>query len=63
MDTHIRGVKVKQYILPEQLGQAILNYLAKKPYEETHQLIQGLQQIKEMPPKDQPQEKEVREGE
>ena len=37
--------------IPRELAQALLNYLASKPYAETHQLIGALQGMKEIKPK------------
>jgi hypothetical protein len=36
----------KQFIIQEDLANAILQYLASKPYTEVFQLIGGLQQLK-----------------
>jgi hypothetical protein len=38
----------KQFIIQEDLANAILQYLASKPYGEVFQLIGGLQQLKIM---------------
>jgi len=38
----------KQFIIQEDLANAILQYLASKPYSEVFQLIGGLQQLKIM---------------
>lgn len=36
----------KQFIIQEDLANAILQYLASKPYSEVFQLIGGLQQLR-----------------
>ena len=36
----------KQFIIQEDLANAILQYLASKPYAEVFQLIGGLQQLR-----------------
>jgi len=36
----------KQFIIQEDLANAILQYLASKPYGEVFQLISGLQQLR-----------------
>lgn len=38
----------KQFIIQEDLANAILQYLASKPYSEVFQLISGLQQLRIM---------------
>lgn len=38
----------KQFIIQEDLANAILQYLASKPYGEVYQLISGLQQLRIM---------------
>ncbi len=38
----------KQFIIQEDLANAILQYLASKPYGEVFQLISGLQQLRIM---------------
>jgi len=38
----------KQFIIQEDLANAILQYLASKPYGEVFQLIGGLQQLRIM---------------
>jgi translation initiation factor 2B subunit (eIF-2B alpha/beta/delta family) len=52
---------MKQYKLPEQLVNAILQYLAKQPYLEVSQLISGIQsqaqELKETSPGVQSNEK------
>lgn len=41
---------MKQYIIPEQLANAVLQYLGKQPYVEVATLISGLMQLKEISP-------------
>jgi len=41
---------MKQYVVPEQLVNAVLNYLGKQPYVEVAPLINAFGQIKEVPP-------------
>lgn len=42
--------QVKQYILSEDLGQAVLNYLVAKPYQDVFKLVEGLSKIPEHKP-------------
>lgn len=46
-------------IIDDQLGNNILNYLAKHPYIEVYQLIQGLQNIPEFTPPPKEENKNV----
>jgi hypothetical protein len=41
---------MKTFLLPEQLGNAVLQYLAQRPYAEVAALIAGLSQLQEVPP-------------
>ena len=41
---------MKTFLLPEQLGTAVLNYLGKQPYVEVAPMIAGLMQLKESQP-------------
>lgn len=41
---------MKQFVIQEQLAQAVLNYLATCPYANVFQLIQGLQTLQEFQP-------------
>jgi hypothetical protein len=41
---------MKFYAVPEQLVNAVLQYLGSKPYIEVAQLIGALGQIQEVPP-------------
>ena len=41
---------MKVFLLPEQLGQVILNYLAKQPYGEVAPMVGGIMNLKEAPP-------------
>lgn len=38
---------MKNYIIREDLAQAVLNYLAGRPYQEVFPLVAGLQGLKE----------------
>lgn len=38
---------MKTFQIKEDLATVILNYLASKPYAETYQMIQSLQQLEE----------------
>ena len=40
---------MKTLLLPEDLGNQVVQYLASKPYAEVFQLIAQLQQLKEAP--------------
>jgi hypothetical protein len=40
-------VKEKVFLIPESLGNAIINYLAEKPFREVGQMIQALTELKE----------------
>jgi len=42
------------YIMPEELGQEILNYLVERPYKEVFILVSKLQAMK---PEEKPEEK------
>jgi hypothetical protein len=42
------------YIMPEELGQEILNYLVERPYKEVFVLVAKLQAMK---PEEKPEEK------
>lgn len=35
------------YLIPQPLAQAILDYLVQHPYAQVHPLVQALQQLKE----------------
>jgi hypothetical protein len=35
----------KQFLIDEELAQAILDYLTTKPYCEVYELVRGLQQL------------------
>lgn len=50
---------MKQFIIQEPLAQAILNYLAERPYKEVFQLVMAMQVLKEVPNED-PAIKEVK---
>jgi len=41
---------MKTFLLPEQLGNAVTQYLSKQPYAEVAAMIAGLLQLKEAPP-------------
>ena len=36
---------MKKYIITEELANGLLNYIASKPYNESHQLVAGLQAL------------------
>lgn len=38
-----------QFVISKSLGDAIINYLAEKPYKETAGMIMGLQQLQPIP--------------
>ena len=40
---------MQHFLLPSDLGQAILDYLAKRPYAEVYAMVQGLQQMQPAP--------------
>jgi hypothetical protein len=42
-------IEQPQLILPTHLGQALLDYLATKPYREVYQLVAALQQLQPVP--------------
>lgn len=48
---------MKQYLLPENIGQAVMNYLAQRPYAEVFHFVSALQALKEAP---QPEEEAVK---
>lgn len=37
------------FLLPADLGQAILNYLVQRPYAEVHEMVRGLQALQPEP--------------
>lgn len=37
------------FLLPQELGNALLSYLAQRPYVEVHAMIQGLQELTSAP--------------
>jgi len=45
---------MKTFLLPEQLGQAVMDYLSKQPYKDVAVLISGMMQLKEAPPTPEP---------
>ncbi len=40
---------MKQFLIPEALAQALLNYMAEQPYKQVFQLVIALQTLKEAP--------------
>lgn len=46
----IEGGEMKTFLLPEQLGNAVMQYLGKQPYVEVAPLIAGMMTLKEAPP-------------
>jgi hypothetical protein len=38
---------MKKYELPQELGDQVINYLARRPWIEVNELINKLQQLKE----------------
>lgn len=46
---------MKQYLLPEDLGQNLLNYLVTKPYQEVYIYLDKLQKLQEHNPKPLPE--------
>jgi len=38
---------MKKFIIDEELAQAILNYLANRPFIEVYKMVQALQNVKE----------------
>ncbi len=40
---------MKKYEISEELANALLNYVGKRPYIEVAGLVTGLQQLKEIP--------------
>jgi hypothetical protein len=40
----------KQFLIPESLGNELLQYLATKPYAEVYKLVGGLQRMEEYGP-------------
>jgi hypothetical protein len=40
----------KQFLIPESLGNELLQYLATKPYAEVYKLVGGLQRMEEFTP-------------
>lgn len=45
------------YKIKEELANAIINYLASKPYAETFQLIQSIQSLEKIEGKDEKEKK------
>lgn len=43
---------MKKFEISEQLANAILQYLASRPYAEVYQLVAALQKIEEIPAKE-----------
>jgi hypothetical protein len=44
------GGTMKTFLLPEQLGNVILNYLATRPYKEVSGMIAAMDKLQEAPP-------------
>jgi hypothetical protein len=40
----------KVYLIPENLLKAVVNYLVTRPYNEVHQAVPALAQLKVLPP-------------
>ena len=41
---------MRVFLLPEELGNAVVSYLAKQPYAEVAALVSAMMQLKEAPP-------------
>lgn len=52
---------MNEYAIQEALRNALINYLAQRPYAEVHQAIQALQSLQKLPPVD-PQESVAKGG-
>ena len=39
-----------RYLLPEEVGQAVVRYLATRPYGEVFELVQAIQKLEPVPP-------------